>query len=90
MHSIVSHEFNSSIDTNAFYLMAEFDKTTDAGRAIWGNIGVRYVQTDLTGNGNSNINGTWTKTTDSNDYSNTLPSVNFNMELTEEIIFRAA
>lgn len=84
----IGDNFDASLDTSAAYLMANFDATTGAGRSIWGNLGVRYVKTDFTGNGNSLINGTWVPETATNDYTNLLPSLNFNMELREDLIMR--
>jgi len=99
--SRISSIFDSTLDTQAIYLMANFDIETDSGFLIWGNIGVRYVETDFSGTGNrlvdpvykgSNLDkvGGIEKEHASNDYSNLLPSVNFNIELRDDLILRAA
>jgi len=82
--------FDSSLDITAAYLMANFETATPGGRDIWGNIGVRYVDTGLSADGVSLVNGAYTPTATTNDYDNWLPSLNFNMTLAENLILRAA
>ncbi|TNF95964.1 MAG: TonB-dependent receptor, partial [Gammaproteobacteria bacterium] len=82
--------FDSSLDITAAYLMANLETTTSGGRDIWGNVGVRFVETDLSADGTSLDNGAYVPKKVGNSYDNLLPSINFNMSLTEELILRAA
>ena len=82
--------FDSTLDITAAYLMADFATATSGGKDIWGNVGVRYVDTGLSGDGVSLVNGVYTPTNVTNDYQNWLPSLNFNMTLAEDLILRAA
>jgi len=82
--------FDSGLDITAAYLMANLETTTSGGRSIWGNIGVRYVETDLSADGTSLVNGVYTPKSVKSSYDNLLPSVNFNMTLKENLILRAA
>jgi TonB-dependent receptor len=82
--------FDSSLDVTAAYLMANLETTTSAGRNIWGNVGVRLVETDLSADGTSRENGVYVPKKVTNSYDNVLPSINLNMSLTEELILRAA
>jgi iron complex outermembrane receptor protein len=82
--------FDSSLDITAAYLMADFATTTSGGKNIWGNVGVRYVDTGVSADGVSLDNGNYTVKEVTNDYSNWLPSLNYNMTLAENLILRAA
>ncbi len=91
-------------DTEALYLMANLDfEWGDV--PVSGNIGVRYVRTDVKTIGLQNVGaGNGTPITDGvgvtqdnldfvdygPDYSDTLPSINLNFELTENDILRVA
>ncbi len=86
----ISSNFDAKMDTMALYLMGNFGWTINGNRNIWGNVGVRYVETDYSGNGNSLINGVFQPETAKNDYDNWLPSINLNMDLREDLIVRAA
>jgi TonB-dependent receptor len=86
----LDENFDSSLDISSAYLMANFETTTSGDRRIWGNIGVRYVKTDLSSDGISLVDDVYTPATVTNDYDNLLPSVNFNMTLAENLVLRVA
>ena len=91
-------------DTEAVYLMANFD--FDWGNVpVSGNVGVRYVETDVKTIGLQNVGaGNGTPITDGvgvtqdnldyvsygPEYSDTLPSINLNFELSENDVLRFA
>jgi phosphoribosylformimino-5-aminoimidazole carboxamide ribotide isomerase len=91
-------------DTEAFYLMANLD--FELGSVpVSGNIGVRYIRTDVKTIGLQNVGaGNGTPITDGvgvtqdnldfvnygPDYTDTLPSLNLNFELTDNDILRFA
>lgn len=56
----------------------------------WGNIvyGVRVENTDFATRGNQVIDGVATDINASNDYTNVLPSVHFNIDVSEDVKFR--
>jgi iron complex outermembrane recepter protein len=60
------------------------------GRPVRGNLGVRYVQTDQTSSGYVFTSGSPVLTTVSRTYSDTLPSLNVVMEVTDSFLIRAA
>jgi iron complex outermembrane receptor protein len=91
-------------NTEAFYLMANFDFEWGSV-PVSGNIGVRYVKSDVKSIGLQNVGaGNGTPITDGVDvtqdnldyvnygpeYNDTLPSLNLNFELTENDILRVA
>ena len=91
-------------DTEAFYLMANFDFQM-GNTPVTGNFGIRYVKTDAKTIGLQNVGaGNGTPITDGvgvtqdnldyvdygPEYSDTLPSLNLNFELTENDILRVA
>ncbi len=65
------------------YLQADF--SMDWGIPVRGNLGVRYVQTDMTSQGYSTTGAPSEAT---NDYSDTLPSLNLVGELTPDLLLR--
>jgi TonB-dependent receptor len=68
------------------WLQADFE--FDIGIPLRGNLGVRYVETQLDSVGYAVVNAVPTRITADNDYSNTLPSLNLTAELTEELLLR--
>ncbi|MEO0550790.1 MAG: TonB-dependent receptor [Pseudomonadota bacterium] len=79
----------ASTDTtiSAVYGLANFESEL-GGFNVAGNFGVRYVETELEGDGVSIINGLPVQTTAENSYSNTLPALNVSVELTPELYLR--
>jgi len=75
-------------DTGGF-VQADW-KTEVFGRPVRGNLGVRYVQTDQTSSGYVFTSGSPVLTTVSRTYSDTLPSLNIVMEVTDSFLIRAA
>jgi iron complex outermembrane recepter protein len=72
-----------------FYL--QFDFGFDLGSVPFrGNIGARYVQTDLTSTGYSYVGNQAVKITADHDYDNTLPSFNLVAEVTDDLLVRFA
>ncbi|EWH09154.1 rhodanese-like protein [Catenovulum agarivorans DS-2] len=84
--------FDAVEDVTALYAMTDF--SGELGSVSYtGNIGARYVQTDIT------IDGRKRDTTDgdvliptqvTNDYDYVLPSMNLNFDLTDDVVLRAA
>ncbi len=85
--------YNVEEDTTAAYLRADFS-TELAGLAVFGNLGVRHVETETSSSGYVN-NPAGSETAFSmislqGEYSDTLPSLNLNIGLNEEMLIRIA
>lgn len=95
-----------TIEEDVIELYASLDLEGEFGDMPWSaNVGVRYSQTDVSVQGqqdtltsltfqdptafNPNYNGT-AIISESSDYDNLLPNVNFNLELTEDLLARFA
>jgi len=52
--------------------------------------GLRYLKTDQTSNGTAFVNGESSPASQSNSYSDVLPSLNLRYDITEEVVLRAA
>lgn len=81
----------ASTDTTitALYGMTNFAGTL-FGFEFSGNSGVRYVKTELDGEGFSVVNGRTVPTSASKSYENILPALNVSLELTPDIYLRFA
>jgi TonB-dependent receptor len=81
--------FEITEDTKTAYLQANFD--SDAfGMPVRGNVGVRYVKTDLTSVGNSvATGGTTTRNENESSYEFWLPRFNLVVEPAEDVVIRA-
>jgi len=81
----------ASTDTTitALYGMANYEGTL-FGFDWSGNAGVRYVKTDLDGEGFSIVRGQAVPTSASKSYENFLPAMNLSVELTPDLYFRFA
>ena len=82
-------------ETNAIYLRANFfTDFFNTGINLVGNIGVRYVTTDITGKGwidaEDDTNYNFEQITVHEDYNHTLPSLNANWLLSDTTILRFA
>jgi iron complex outermembrane recepter protein len=64
--------------------------TEVAGLPLRGNLGVRYVTTDQTSYGFSFLSGSAVLIKAQRDYSDTLPSLNLSLNVTDEFIVRAS
>jgi TonB-dependent receptor len=73
-------------DTGGF-LQADLD-TTLGGKRFRGSAGVRYVKTEQTAAGYTFTNGAPLLTTVEHDYSDTLPSMNLSLDLTDDFVLR--
>lgn len=71
------------------FVQADYS-TEVLGRPVRANLGVRYVETDQTSSGYVFTSGTPVLTTVSRTYSDTLPSLNVVMEVTDKFLIRAA
>jgi TonB-dependent receptor len=71
------------------FVQADF-RTEVFGLPLRGNLGVRYVETDQTSSGFVFTSGSPVLTTVERTYSDTLPSLNLVMEVTETFLIRAA
>jgi iron complex outermembrane recepter protein len=84
---------NRGVEEEDMGYFAQAQLTTDVwGMALRGNLGVRYVQTDQTSRGFSALGttGTVVPVTAQRDYTDTLPSLNVSLNVTDEFIVRAA
>lgn len=78
--------YNLQEDTLAAYVMAEF-----SAENLRGNVGLRYINTDLDSTGWASEDGAFTNlVTDSGDYSEILPSFNIAYNLRDDLILRGA
>ena len=69
----------------------QMDLSTEVfGLPLRGNLGVRYVETDQTSSGYTFTSGSPLFTTVERSYSDTLPSLNVVLEVTEDFLVRAA
>ena len=71
------------------FLQLDFNTELD-GLRLRGNIGVRYVQTDVEATGYSFTGGQSVKITAKNDYDNVLPSLNLVVDVTDDFLVRMA
>src|SRR5690606_9759481 len=71
-----------------FFLQAQLISDI-RGMPLRGNLGVRYVQTDQTSQGFSFLAGAPVLITAERDYSDTLPSLNLSLGVTNDIVVRA-
>ena len=74
-------------DDTAAYVQADFDTTVLGGRRLRGNIGVRYVETDMKAGG-------YTSATSyvgaEHRYNDLLPSLNASLDITDKLVARFA
>jgi iron complex outermembrane receptor protein len=71
------------------YIQADFD-TDLAGARLRANVGVRYVETELSSAGFTNEGSGFLPKTVTHKYDDTLPSINVSLEPTDGLIIRAA
>lgn len=88
--------YEVSEKTTAIYMMADFAFEIGTLPATL-NTGVRYIDTDVDSSGyhqvqadDGSTNYTPTPISKEGNYKETLPSINFSLELTENLLFRAA
>jgi iron complex outermembrane recepter protein len=89
--SLVNANRVASTDTTitALYAMANFEGNL-FGFDFSGNSGVRYVRTELDGEGFSIVNNVSVPTSASKSYENILPALNVSVELTPDLYLRFA
>jgi TonB-dependent receptor len=82
---------NLRVEEEDLGYFAQAQLSTDiAGMPLRGNLGVRYVQTDQTSFGFSFLSGQAVLIKAEREYSDTLPSLNLSLGVTDEFIVRAA
>jgi TonB-dependent receptor len=81
--------FDFSEKTQALYGMADFESTL-AGKALTGNVGVRYVRTKTSRTWQESQGGTYVPRQADTTDDDFLPSVNARLELTDKLIARVA
>lgn len=87
--SKIDQFFDISEETTALYLQGNFE--TELGDTlVTGNLGVRYITTDLESIGASVVNGVETPSINSSSYDFVLPRVNLAAEVTEGVVLRAS
>lgn len=80
---------NIQEESKAGYVQLDFDVDTLPWR-LRGDIGVRYVQTDVTAQGYATANGQPLRVVVENDYENALPAANIVAEVTPNFFIRVA
>ncbi|MEP5569168.1 MAG: TonB-dependent receptor, partial [Halioglobus sp.] len=83
--SSTSAFFDITEETDAFYLQANFD-----WGMFLGNIGVRYVDTDVASKGNTVTDGVVTPTTTKGSYDFVLPRFNLVANVTDDVLLRGS
>ncbi|MDP5029772.1 MAG: TonB-dependent receptor [Paraglaciecola sp.] len=83
--SSVAGFYDISESTNALYAQANFESGI-----FRGNVGLRYVKTDLDSTGTRSVNGDTVAETTSSDYSFVLPRINVSADVTDDVVLRAA
>ncbi len=81
--SSTSAFFDIEEETNALYAQANF-----AAGIFRGNIGARYLETDITSVGNSILNGEVSLTSDSSSYDAFLPRLNLVADISDDVVIR--
>ncbi len=84
----VSSFFDIEEETTALYVQGDYELDLESV-FISGNIGVRYVTTDITSNGTSEVNGVITPSTETTSYDFALPRINIAAEMADDLILRA-
>jgi iron complex outermembrane recepter protein len=80
---------NRSVEEDDSAAFLEFNFNTDiADHGLRGNIGVRYVKTEQRSLGFSFLSGAAVAVTSEREYTDTLPSINLAMDVTDELIVR--
>ncbi|ARD45178.1 TonB-dependent receptor [Colwellia sp. PAMC 21821] len=69
--------------THAIYAQANFEY-----EMIRGNIGLRHISTDIESMGNTVVNGSVSPTTNTGDYSYTLPRLNLVADVHDDVVLR--
>ena len=75
--------FSIEEKTHAIYAQANFEY-----ELIRGNIGVRHISTDIESMGNTVVNGNVSPTTNTGDYSYTLPRLNLVADVHDDVVLR--
>jgi len=81
--SSTSAFFDISEQTHALYAQANFESGI-----FRGNVGLRYLETDITSDGNSELNGVVSPTTSTSSYDFVLPRINFVADVHEDVVVR--
>lgn len=74
---------------NSAYAMLNMDSSL-AGMPLRGNIGLRVAQTEQTSSGHASVSGVVTPVSFTSDYTDVLPSANFALNLSDDVITRLA
>lgn len=85
--SYATNQWSVSEEVTTMFAMANID-TEIAGKAVTGNIGARYIQTDQSSTGFARDGGDLVKQTVSHDYSNLLPSFNLRIAIDDQQAIR--
>lgn len=81
--STVAAFFDIQEETNALYAQANFQQGI-----FRGNVGVRYLETDINSKGNSILNGVVTPRTESGSYDFFLPRINVVADVRDDVVIR--
>ena len=87
IETALGNNFNIEEKDTGGFVQSDLD-TTLWGKRFRGSLGVRYVKTKQTSSGYTFTNGAPLLTTVEHDYSDTLPSLNLSLDLTDDIVLR--
>jgi iron complex outermembrane receptor protein len=87
IESVLGNNNEVEEDDLGAFVQGDFNFELGA-HTLRGNVGVRYVQTDMTSQGYVLVAGVPTIQTATNDYSDTLPSMNLVYDLSESLLLR--
>jgi iron complex outermembrane receptor protein len=86
---VLNNNYSIEEEDTGGFVQADF-RTEVLGRPLRGNLGVRYVETKQTSSGYTFVGTAPVLTTVERTYSDTLPSLNLVMEVTDSFLVRAA
>jgi iron complex outermembrane recepter protein len=86
---VLGNNYTIEEEDTGGYVQADF-RADIFGRALRGNLGVRYVETKQTSSGYTFTSGVPLLTTVERSYTDTLPSLNLAYDLTDSFVVRAA
>ena len=89
IETALNNNYNIGEKDTGGFLQADLD-TTLWGKRFRGSAGVRYVKTEQTSSGYTFTNGAPLLSTVSHEYSDTLPSMNLSLDVTDDFILRLA
>ncbi|MGI2258041.1 TonB-dependent receptor [Shewanella sp. GXUN23E] len=88
---VPSFDYDVTENTQGAYVRVDYDTQVFGDKALRGNFGVRYVNTDVESLGSTEeLDGSLTERKVTNNYADVLPSFNLALELTDDLLLRGA